>query len=270
MKKLLVCIVAAMVFMVIAGCSSGASSSAASSAGSSDASASSASSEAASAESASAEAASSEAASSDVPMAGGWEMNAEATAALSAEQKEIFDKAMAELDGVDYEPVAVIGEQVVSGKNYAYLCKATVVVPDAQPAWTVVVIYNDLDGNASFTSAKDIDIADVKTADADADATMTGGWSVPDPAKLTDLPADAQKALDSALEEYTGVDVISPVALLGTQVVAGANYKVLFIGKPVVPEADNALYAATVYQDPQGKCELTDVGNVDLTYYVTE
>lgn len=201
-------------------------------------------------------------------MAGGWETNFEAAAQLTPEQKEAFEKATSELDGVDYEPVAVIGAQVVSGMNYAYLCKATVVAPDAKPAWNIAVIYEDLEGNASFTDAKEIDIADVKTADTDADATMTGGWSVPDPAELTDLPADAQKALDAALEEYTGVDLISPVALLGTQVVAGMNYKVLFVGKPVIPEADNALYVATVYQDPQGKCEMTDVSILDLAKYV--
>ena len=270
MKKLFVCMVAAaLAAVMVAGCSSGASASAASGSTTSE-NASSASSGAVSSESASPEASSSDAASSEAPMAGGWEASFEASALLTAEQKEAFEKATSELDGVDYEPIAVVGTQVVSGMNYAYLCKATVVAPDAKPTWNVAVIYEDPEGRVFFTGAKEIDIADVQTADTDANATMTGGWSVPDPAELVDLPASAQKALDSALEEYTGVDVISPVALLGTQVVAGANYKVLFVGKPVIPDADNALYVATVYQDPQGKCEISDVGIVDLAYYVTE
>lgn len=270
MKKQLIIALAAMLAVVaLAGCASGASSSAASSAASGDASASAASSAAASSEAASSEAVPSAEASS-AAVTGGWTMNTEAAANLSAEQKETFEKAMADLDGVDYEPIAVIGGQVVSGMNYAYLCKATVVVPDAQPTWTVVVVYQDIEGKAKFVSAKDIDIADVKTLEESADGPKTGAWAVPDPEDVVDLPKAAQDALDSASENYTGVDIMGPVALLGTQVVAGTNYKVLFVGKPVVPDAANVLYVATVYQDPSNKCELTDVAQVDLEYYVTE
>ena len=47
---------------------------------------------------------------------GGWTVNHEFTdAALTDEQKEIFEKAMEGLVGAEYVPAAVIAEQLVAG-----------------------------------------------------------------------------------------------------------------------------------------------------------
>ena len=91
------------------------------------------------------------------PVTGGWTV-AESTE-ISAEEQEIFDKAMEGLVGVGYEPIAYIGSQVVAGLNHCYLCKAKVVYPGAETTLALVYIYQDLEGNAQITNIADLDIA---------------------------------------------------------------------------------------------------------------
>lgn len=89
-------------------------------------------------------------------LAGGW------TVADSAEVTEdmqlLFEKAMAEMVGVDYMPVAVLGSQLVAGTNYCFLCRATVVYPNAQPYYALVYLYQDLNGNASVLQIDQLEI----------------------------------------------------------------------------------------------------------------
>ena len=140
-------------------------------------------------------------ASTETPKSGGWQVNGDITGTtLTEEQLKVFQKATAELDGVDYEPVAVIGQQVVAGMNYAYLCKATVVAPDAKPTWDVVVVYADLEGNATFTSANEIDLADLKVTD-ESTTEATGAWAVPEPTDGVSLPGNADDAFDAAIAD---------------------------------------------------------------------
>ena len=160
---------------------------------------------------------------------GGWTINANAVSLLTPEEAEVFQQAMSEVVGSNYEPVAVIGQQVVAGMNYAYLCKATVVYPDAQPEWKVVIIYKDLEGNASFTGANDLDITDLQTIKAGGLPGATGAWEPPVPAVSAELPAKAGEAVDALNVE--GAYELTPIALLGEQVVAGTNYQVLCVGR---------------------------------------
>lgn len=89
-------------------------------------------------------------------LAGGW------TVADSAEVTDdmqlLFEKAMAEMVGVDYVPVAVLGFQLVAGTNYCFLCRATVVYPDAQLYYALVYLYQDLSGNASVLQIDPLEI----------------------------------------------------------------------------------------------------------------
>lgn len=68
--------------------------------------------------------------------------------ALPENVQAAFDKATSALLGVEYTPLALLGSQVVSGQNYAILCRASTVT--AQPAYAlaVMVVYADLQGNA--------------------------------------------------------------------------------------------------------------------------
>lgn len=201
-------------------------------------------------------------------VAGGWQVNDDGVSSLlTPEQAEVFQKAMGELLGVNYEPVSVIGQQVVAGMNYAYLCKSTVVSPEAQPEWDVVVIYNDLEGNATFTSATPIDLADVKLVSGEAGEAV-GAWEVPEATGFCPLPDAAYDALD-ALAAKDGYE-LNPQALLGTQIVAGTNYQVLCVGRSTATEdAPFQLFDVTIYEDLDGKGEVTSIEAVDLVSYVS-
>ncbi len=96
---------------------------------------------------------------------GGWTPSADP--AVTEEIREIFDKGMEGLVGVNYVPVAFLGSQVVAGTNYAILCQAAVVVPDAQPFYAIVYLYQDLEGNVSILNIAELDIGSLCTYGAE-------------------------------------------------------------------------------------------------------
>ncbi len=178
---------------------------------------------------------------------GGWA--AAESPAVTEEFGKVFEKAAAELDGVDYVPVAYLASQVVAGTNHCVLCKATPVVPDAKTTYAIVYIYEDLEGNAEIT--------EVVSSDADAQSAggeITGGWAEVNPPEMTDA---AKAALEKACETLTGAEY-TPVALLATQIVAGTNYRIICQSTPAVPGAESSYVIVTVYADLQGNAEITD------------
>ena len=203
-------------------------------------------------------------------LVGGWSINGDiAGKTITEEQAAIFQQAMGNLLGVDYEPVSVIGEQLVSGKNYAYLCKSTVVAPDAQGEWVVAVIYQDLEGNCSLTTVNPIDPVDLHVVEGEKGAVM-GGWSIPESPEGVELPGDTQAIFDTAVQKLSedGKNyVLAPQALLATQVVSGANYQVLCIGS--VDGGASQFYDMTIYKNASGDIEATSLDALDLDFYVT-
>ena len=67
-----------------------------------------------------------------------------------------LNKALDGLVGCNYEAVAYIGSQVVAGTNYSILCRTTPVVPDAVSSFSIVTVYEDLNGSAELTDVSDL------------------------------------------------------------------------------------------------------------------
>lgn len=88
------------------------------------------------------------------PIAGGWRYAEDPS--VDDKITTVVDKATGKLLDAEYEPVAYIGSQVVSGINHAVLCKVTAVTPDAEGAYAIVYIYEDLNGNCEITEITDI------------------------------------------------------------------------------------------------------------------
>ena len=84
---------------------------------------------------------------------------------------------------------------------------------------------------------------------------MVGGYSLPDSPVITE---DIRKICNKAFEELEGVRY-TPIALLGTQVVAGTNYQVLCAAEVVVPDAATEYAVVTIYEDLEGNVEVTDI-----------
>ena len=184
----------------------------------------------------------------EAAIVGGW-TRAESPE-VPGEVKALLEKAAEKLLGAEYEPVALIGSQVVAGTNYQLLCRITPVVPDAVPHYAIVTLYEDPDGNASIT--------DILESQAEGEALpgeLTGAWENPESPVMTD---EAKAAMDKALEKLVGADY-KPIALLATQIVSGTNYSILCQVTPVVPDAESSFAIVHVYRDLEGNAEITEV-----------
>lgn len=165
---------------------------------------------------------------------------------ITDEFKAVFEKATETLAGVGYTPVAYLASQVVAGTNHCVLCKATPTVPGAEASYSVVYVYEDLNGGAEITG--------IAESDAKADyADAAGGWSEAASPALTD---EAKQALEKACETLAGVEYV-PVALLATQVAAGTNYRILCEARATVPNAESGYAIVDVAEALDDSAEIT-------------
>lgn len=191
-------------------------------------------------------------------LAGGWNINRdELSVESNPEAGEALKKATEGLAGYTYEPVAVLASQVVAGTNYCILCRGEAVVPDATPEYELVYVYEDPEGNAKITSLKDL------YSIPETDEPLSGGWGI----NTGDVSAEAHKevvdALNKAIEGMGGSN-IEPIAYLGSQVVAGMNYKIVCRITPVVPDGQSEYAIIQIYADLQGNAEITNITDIDI------
>ena len=88
-------------------------------------------------------------------LAGGWTPADDPT--VTQERSDLFYKALGDLVGVEYTPVAYLGSQVVAGTNHCFLVRKRVVIPDAIPSYILVFIYEDLQHKAEIMNMADFD-----------------------------------------------------------------------------------------------------------------
>ena len=92
---------------------------------------------------------------------GGWEVAEDkSSVVIPQEAKDAFDKATENLDGNELEPMALLGTQLVSGMNYAFLCFSTLQTEETINGIQVVTVYSDLKGNAEVINISTVDPAD--------------------------------------------------------------------------------------------------------------
>ena len=179
---------------------------------------------------------------------GGW--TSPESPAVTDEMKARLEKALDSMLGATYTPVAYLGSQLVSGMNYRLLCRVAPVVPNAEEAYAIVVLYEDLNGNVSIT--------DVQEFDAETNIygeSLTGGWAQAESPVVTD---ELKAVFENASEGLLGVEY-SPVALVSSQVVAGMNYCFLCEATVVYPGAESTYALVWIYKDLQGNAEITQI-----------
>ena len=178
--------------------------------------------------------------SSESSISGGVTVNEDAKPIVTDEQKEEFEKAINSFDSLSMEPVALLGEQVTAGTNYAYLCLDKTNSGTPVTSWDIAVTYSDFYGKAKLTSIIEVHPENVKTVESEGEEL---------------------DALDSVMtDDYT------PIAVLSAQVVSGTNY-VLLVQKK---DGDTPVnYAVELTVDSEGKAELTKEGIFDLNYYLS-
>ena len=176
---------------------------------------------------------------------GGWSQAN--SPVITEDVQALVEKASEQLTGAVYTPVAYVGSQVVAGTNHLVLCKTEPVVPDAVQTYALLTIYEDLQGNTEIT--------EILASDAEAGVPgLAGGWNAPDSPVLTN---EAAAALGKATEKLVGAEY-TPIALLGTQVVAGTNYSILCEITAASPEAEANYAVVIVYENLEGGAEIID------------
>ena len=192
---------------------------------------------------------------SEAPISGGWALPDQEAVALPEDVQAAFSQ-VSEGENQDLIPAALVAQQVVAGTNDMVLCKKG-------GEYRMIVIYRDLQGGAELTNSTVFPLADYTNVDGEADVEqLSGGWSAPDETTVLPLPEDAEAAFSKALDGFTG-STVEPMALLGTQVVAGMNYAVLCRVTPTVPDAVSTVQVVTVYADLQGNAEITGFAPID-------
>ena len=77
---------------------------------------------------------------------------------MTEELQALFDKGLERLLGVDYVPLVFLGTWGEDEAGYAFLCQATVVVPDAEPEWSIVFLYDNGDDGIMLCDISDLDL----------------------------------------------------------------------------------------------------------------
>ncbi len=85
---------------------------------------------------------------------GGWTITEDST--LTEETKEIFDRAVAAVDDVYFEPEVLLATQLVAGTNYCFLAREFSYEDEGDPGYVFVYIYVDLEGNEQVLDIQDI------------------------------------------------------------------------------------------------------------------
>ena len=89
-------------------------------------------------------------------MVGGWTVMKDIT--MTERHQEIFSQATGSGGSSQYEPLAILGMQVVAGTNYCFLCKPlSPSLPGANLA--LAYIYEDLEGQASLLGIENITLS---------------------------------------------------------------------------------------------------------------
>ncbi len=191
------------------------------------------------------------------PMVGGWALVTDNTPGMMSEDDSARINAVLKFQGGDFDVLGLVATQVVSGANYMYLVYGTD-AGSTTPGYYFITVYEDTNGNDSIIGVTPIDLTAIQTGTPLGEGA-TGAWVVKGTGKPGMLPdQDAQASFDAI---NTGDVMYNPVALLGTQVVSGTNYKALCRGN------DQNLYVVTWYKDLQGNSSLTSAECVNIGAY---
>ena len=201
-------------------------------------------------------------------LTGGWELYENEANVLPEKVQTAFDKATETFTGSELKPVAYIASQVVAGTNYMILCEAATTSENPSITYQMVVVYADLKGNAEITQIKEFDLMAYTEGENTEISTekLAGGWEVAENKSSVVIPQYAKDIFDKAAEKLVGNE-LEPMALLGTQIVAGTNYAFLCFSTLQTEETINGIQVVTIYADLKGNADVINICTVDPKDY---
>jgi hypothetical protein len=150
-----------------------------------------------------------------------WSVSEASGAPLNENIRSAFLTATETASGNSPQPVLCLGSQVVSGYNYAVLCKKN---EGDKTALKVYIIYAPFNGNAEITNISDFDINRFTDSRTEEDrGPIAGGWGVYSEYGEYELPDRVASVFSSS--GATG----RPVALLGSDNSTPARYAVIVL-----------------------------------------
>ena len=167
---------------------------------------------------------------------------------LTDELTALFEKAISELTGKNYIPVAHLATQIVDGTNHMFLCREADVAPEVKEVYCLMVIYESPD--KSKVSVQEIKASKVETGITD----MEGGIQQ---AKSPEVTPELLEIFQKPYELIDGVQR-TPLALVSTQLVNGMNYRFLVKKAPVVPDPEVDYCFITIHKDIEGNVSEVD------------
>lgn len=196
----------------------------------------------------------------DNNMTGAYEINNSIAGTMPDDAKEAFNEAIS-ADLNSDEALACIGQQIVNGKNYAYLVKE-------KDELMIMFVYKPIGKTAEITSRKSFNMTDYINGEInivkDSEELM-GGWNVPLEGGLNTMPQELATSLSKAFLDFKDLK-LEALACLGSQVVAGTNYAILARGKTSDDTKTN-LYMTVVYVDLNSNVKITSINPIDVTNY---
>ena len=164
---------------------------------------------------------------------------------LTEEDRTRFNTAVSGLYGEIFQPITILGSQIVSGVNYAYLCR-TVPISDYAPDWKIAVVYEDLQEKVTLTSVRDLHFdnphlltnyedsgetlgawkVQAKPAAEDAPAAADGAEGAETKSAKDPLPQSVSRAFSQAIAEWDG-NALAPVSLLAYKKAGDEDYLIL-------------------------------------------
>ena len=93
------------------------------------------------------------------PLVGGWSAYTDNPTEIPAEALDALNAALDGLEGCVYKPIALLVTQVVAGTNYCFLCETTVVMPDAQPSYALVYVFDGLESEHELLRVQEIEFS---------------------------------------------------------------------------------------------------------------
>lgn len=91
---------------------------------------------------------------------GGWTINIdEIETTTDKEIEDVYNKATDNYTGVKLNKISYLGNQLVSGTNYAFIDVATTMTSNPENYIAVVTVYKDLEGNTDISSVSYVDLA---------------------------------------------------------------------------------------------------------------
>ncbi|MBO4242017.1 MAG: hypothetical protein J5883_01915 [Clostridiales bacterium] len=201
----------------------------------------------------------------NAPVVGGWEIASDYL--VNSEREAVFDKAVGDLDGVDYDPMYYLGSQVVAGTNHCFLCRASAVVPDPVPYWALVYIYEDLQGEAEITKITilgydtDPDQNGMVVEGSIPSGQAAGAWEIP---VYTDITPEQDTVIDEMCNNVSFELVDNFIGCLGTRVSSGYDY--CFLSQVSVPGDTAPMGWELVYicTDADGSFDSVETAVIDL------